>query len=85
MMLAILIILAIIGLLALITLAVVALSDPPAVPPEPDLAAIYREGLHASVRLQRTAQDLERHIWTEAAQARIDAEGSAFEDQAEAG
>lgn len=80
-MIAILIILALIGLLALIALAVVALSQPPA-PPEPDLAAPYREGLHAAVRLQRSAQDLEQHIWAAAHQA--DAEASVVETGVEA-
>jgi hypothetical protein len=36
-------------------------------PPEEDRAAPYREGLHAAVRLQRSAQDLEQQIWAEAA------------------
>lgn len=78
-MIAILIILALIGLLALIALAVVALSGQPTQPPEPDLAAPYREGLHAAVRLQRSARDLEQQIWAEAAR-HADAETSAVED-----
>lgn len=81
MLMAILIILALIGLLALIAVAVVAQSQPPA-PPEPDLAAPYREGLHAAVRLQRSAQDLEQQIWAEAAR-QADAEGSVVEEQPE--
>jgi hypothetical protein len=73
-MTAILVILAIIGLVALVALAGFALSQPPA-PPEPDLAAPYREGLHAAVRLQRGAQELEQQIWAEAAR-HADVEGS---------
>lgn len=79
MTIAILIILAIIGLLALIALAATALSEPPPRPPEPDLAAPYREGLHAAVRLQRSAQDLEQQIWAEAAR-HADAEASVVEE-----
>jgi hypothetical protein len=41
--------------------------QPPTPPPTYDLAAPYREGLHAAVRLQRSAQDLEQQIWAEAA------------------
>jgi hypothetical protein len=78
-MIAILIILAVIGLLALIALAVGALSEQSAAPPEPDLAAPYREGLHAAVRLQRSAQDLEQQIWAEAAR-HADAETSVVEE-----
>jgi hypothetical protein len=77
-MIAIVIILAVIGLLALIALAASALSQP-AGPPEPDLAAPYREGLHAAVRLQRSAQDLEQQIWAEAAR-HADAEASVVEE-----
>jgi hypothetical protein len=64
-------ILAGVGLLALLVLiiAVTSQSDPPTPPPPPDdLAAPYREGLHAAVRLQRSAQDLEQQIWAEAAE-----------------
>jgi hypothetical protein len=35
-------------------------------PAEPDLAAPYREGLHAAVRMQVVAQDLEQQIYAEA-------------------
>jgi cell division protein FtsL len=38
---------------------------------EEDLAEPYREGLHASIRLQRAAQDAEARIYAEAAK-RID-------------
>ena len=65
-MMVLIVILAIIGLLALIALAISALSHEPSSPPEPDLAAPYREGLHAAIRLQRTAQDLEQQIYSEA-------------------
>ncbi len=61
--------LAIVAILAVIA-AITALTrpEPAARPPaEPDLAAPYREGLHAAVRLQRSAQDLEAQIWAEAA------------------
>lgn len=33
---------------------------------EPDLAAPYREGLHAAIRLQTVAQELEGQLYTEA-------------------
>ena len=33
-----------------------------------DLAAPYREGLHAAVRMQKVAADLEQQIYAEAAQ-----------------
>jgi hypothetical protein len=77
-MMVLVIILAIVGLLALIALAVAELSDEPDRPAEPDLAAPYREGLHAAVRLQRTAQDLEQQIYAEAqaAQQRHDVEST---------
>jgi hypothetical protein len=35
-------------------------------PPEPDLAAPYREGLHAAMRMQVVAQDLEQQMYAEA-------------------
>jgi hypothetical protein len=38
--------------------------DPPSA--EEDLAGPYREALHASVRLQRVAQDLEQQLYAEA-------------------
>jgi hypothetical protein len=63
-------ILAVIGLLALVLLAMTALSDSTpkaAAPPPDDPAAPYREGLHAAVRMQRVAQDLEQQLYTEAA------------------
>ncbi len=38
----------------------------PPPPTEPDLAAPYREGLHAAVRLQAAAQDMEQQLYVEA-------------------
>jgi hypothetical protein len=61
-------VLALIGLVALI--GAIArrqlrrLPEPP--PAEPDLAAPYREGLHAAVRMQVVAQDLEQQLYAEA-------------------
>jgi hypothetical protein len=70
-------ILAVIGLLALLLLALGALSDstPQApFPPLDDPATPYREGLHAAIRMQRVAQDLEQQLYTEAAR-QLGAEG----------
>jgi hypothetical protein len=62
------VILAIIGLGLLVLLAIGALTDSePASPPIEDSAAPYREGLHAAIRMQRVAQDLEQQIYAEAA------------------
>jgi hypothetical protein len=59
--------LAVIGLVLLILLAIGALTDQsPAPPAEPDLAAPYREGLRAAVRMQGVAQDLEQQLYAEA-------------------
>jgi hypothetical protein len=73
--------LAVIGLALLILLAIGALTEKapaPAPPAEPDLAAPYREGLHAASRLQGVAQDLERELYAEAArQAKAEAGGEA--------
>jgi hypothetical protein len=67
-------ILAVIGLGLLILLAIGALSDKaPAPPPVEDPAAPYREGLHAAIRMQRVAQDLEQQIYAEATR-HLDAE-----------
>lgn len=61
-------ILAVVGLGLLILLAVGALSDKaPTPPPVEDAAASYREGLHAAIRMQQVAQDLEQQIYAEAA------------------
>lgn len=63
-------ILAVIGLMALLLLAMTALNESTAKassPPPDDPATPYREGLHAAVRMQRVAQDLEQQLYTEAA------------------
>ncbi len=60
-------ILAVVGLVLLILLAIAWLSDKaPVTPPVEDPAAPYRQGLHAAVRMQRVAQDLEQQIYAEA-------------------
>ena len=60
-------VLALIGLVALIAITVRwCLRPPSGVSLEEDLAAPYREGLHAAVRLQRVAQDLEHQLYAEA-------------------
>lgn len=48
------------------------LPEPP--PAEADLAAPYRDGLHAAMRMQTVAQDLERQMYAE--QVRRANEGS---------
>ncbi len=59
--------LALIGLVALIgAIAYWFLRRLPDTPVEEDLAAPYREGLHAAVRLQSAARDLEQKMYTEA-------------------
>jgi hypothetical protein len=40
--------------------------DPPPPSAEADLAAPYREGLHAAIRMQGVAQDLEQQLYAEA-------------------
>ena len=64
-------------MLAVIAIVVVVLAiwghmtrtrEPAPPPPIEDAAAPYREGLHAAVRMQRVAQDLEQQIYAEAAQ-----------------
>ncbi len=72
-------ILAVIGLLALLLLAVVALSDgtPQAPPPAEDLAAPYRQGLHAAIRMQGVAQDLEQQLYAEAVRLSSETETAA--------
>jgi hypothetical protein len=60
--------LAIVGLLFLLMLLIGVLSqETPAPPPSEDAATPYREGLHAAVRMQQVAQDLEQQIYAEAA------------------
>jgi hypothetical protein len=53
------------------------LPTPP--PPEPDLAAPYREGLHAAIRMQGVAQDLEQQLYAEA--LRLSAAASPADDR----
>lgn len=67
MMAAVEIIFALIGVLAVIAIAVsvyVERSTEPA--PEDDLASPYREGLHAALRIQTVAQELEQKMYAEA-------------------
>lgn len=65
-------VLAVAGLIALVLWligwrALRQLPDPPSPPPaEADLAAPYREGLHAAIRMQGVAQDLEQQLYAEA-------------------
>jgi hypothetical protein len=60
-------VLAVIGLVALIGVVVLwHLLRTNAQPLEEDLAAPYREGLHAAVRIQGYAQELEQQIYAEA-------------------
>lgn len=62
-------VLAVIGFVAVIgAVARWSFERPPAAPLEEDVAAPYREGLHAAIRVQRVAQDLEQQIYAEAAQ-----------------
>ena len=60
-------VLALVGLMALIGAVsrwqTRRLPEPPA---EADLATPYREGLHAAIRMQGVAQDLEQHLYAEA-------------------
>jgi hypothetical protein len=61
-------VLALVGLVSVIGLVVRwHLNRQPTQIVEEDLAAPYREGLHASIRLQRAAQDLEAQLYAEAA------------------
>jgi hypothetical protein len=77
MMHVLIMLLAIIGLVLLMLLALGAISDSSrhaSAPPPDDPAAPYREGLHAAIRMQRVAQDLEQQLYTEAAR-QLGAEG----------
>jgi hypothetical protein len=66
-------VLAMIGLAALIgAIARWYSQRPPDRPPEDDLAAPYREGLHAAIRMQGVAQDLKQQLYVEAARRAID-------------
>jgi hypothetical protein len=60
-------VLAIIGLVLLVALAFGALGESSAEPPNEDRSAPYREGLHAAIRIQGAAQDLEQRLDAEAA------------------
>jgi hypothetical protein len=63
------VVLAVIGALTLVGVLAAALwpgrpeSDPL---PEPDLAAPYRDGLYAAMRIQGVAKDLEHQLYVEA-------------------
>jgi hypothetical protein len=60
-------VLSVIGLGFLILLVFAALrGEAPAPAPEDDLAAPYREGLHAAIRMQGAAQDLKQQLYAEA-------------------
>lgn len=69
-------VLALIGLAMLILIAVgVLVGRPPTEPPQEDIANPYRQGLHAAVRMQTVAQDLEQQLYAEAMrQAEADAD-----------
>jgi hypothetical protein len=73
---AIVIILAVIGLVLLILSAIGTLGTQEPAPPVEDIAAPYREGLHAAVRMQRIAQDLEQQIYAEAERHTSDEPGN---------
>jgi uncharacterized protein YybS (DUF2232 family) len=60
-------VLAVIGLLTLIFLAWAFLDDLSSSPPVDDLAAPYREGLHAAEHLQKIAADMEQRVQQAAA------------------
>lgn len=70
-------ILAALGVLFLVVLALslVSRDETPAPPIEEDLAAPYREGLHAAARLQLAALDMEQRIYAEAARHMEDQPG----------
>lgn len=59
--------LALIGVGLLLLLALGALAEKAPAPPSEDPATPYREGLHAAIRMQVVAQDLEQQIYAEAA------------------
>lgn len=64
------------GVLFLVVLALSLVSrDETPAPPVEDLAAPYREGLHAATRLQLAALDLEQQIYAEAARHAHDQRG----------
>jgi hypothetical protein len=72
-------ILAVVGLVFIVMVARAAFSDetPSGMAVSEDLAAPYREGLHAAVRMQRVAADLEQQIYAEAARQFEDSETEA--------
>jgi hypothetical protein len=60
-------VLAVIGLVSLVSAAVRWYQQQMPEPPvEVDLARPYREGLHAAIRMQNVAQDLEQQMYAEA-------------------
>lgn len=61
-------ILALVGLVSLVSAAVRWYQQQAPEPPpiEADLAGPYREGLHAAIRMQGVAQDLEQQMYAEA-------------------
>ncbi len=78
-MLIVLAILAVFGLVFLVLVAVAVLDDREPLPPVEDRAAPYREGMHAAVRMQRVAQDLEQQIYAAAAQHLDEPDGQSAE------
>jgi hypothetical protein len=72
-------VLAVIGLVVLMGAGVRwRMQRQPEPPVEADLAAPYRDGLHAAIRMQGAAQDLEQQIYAEAVRhAEADAGGEA--------
>lgn len=70
-------ILAVLGLVALIgAVSRWQLRGESVTPAEADLAAPYRSGLHAAVRMQAVAQDLEQQLYAEAMRLSTEAEPS---------
>jgi hypothetical protein len=60
-------ILALVGLVSLVSAGIRWYQQQAPEPPiEADLAAPYREGLHAAIRMQGVAQDLEQQMYAEA-------------------
>lgn len=61
------------GLVLIVLLVIGALTTKAPAPPTDDLAAPYRQGLHAAIRMQVVAQDLEQQLYSQAAQHLDDA------------